>query len=85
MSKYLISVSEKYRIDTENEALKFIEEAKNDSRYELAKYSTAKKCTKQKGEIVDEWVQVTLNKVFDSEKEPNGCATIEYNTDRSAF
>ena len=29
MSKYLVSVCEKYRIDTEEEALKFIENAKN--------------------------------------------------------
>lgn len=45
MAKYLINVTETYRVDTEAEAAKIIEEA----------------------------------------KEPIGSATIEYNTDGSAF
>lgn len=83
MAKYLISVCEKYRVDTEEEALKLIEAAKSSSTYELTKYSTQKKNKKQKGEIYEEWVQVTLTKVFDDEKDPTGCAAISYN--RSAW
>lgn len=85
MAKYLISVTETYRVDTETEAAKIIEEAKVDGKYVLSKYSSVKKERKQKGEIVDEWYKLTLTKVFDNEKEPVGSATIEYNTDGSAF
>ena len=85
MAKYLISVTETYRVDTEAEAAKIIEEAKADRSYVLSKYSSVKKERKQKGEIIDEWYRLTLTKVFDDEKEPIGSATIEYNTDGSAF
>ena len=85
MAKYLISVTETYRVDTETEAAKIIEEAKVDGKYVLSKNSSFKKERKQKGEIVDEWYKLTLTKVFDDEKEPVGSATIEYNTDGSAF
>ena len=85
MAKYLINVTETYRVDTEAEAAKIIEEAKVDGNYVLSKYSSVKKERKQKGEIVDEWYKLTLTKVFDDEKEPIGSATIEYNTDGSAF
>ena len=85
MAKYLINVTETYRVDTEAEAAKIIEEAKVDRNYVLSKYSSVKKERKQKGEIIDEWYRLTLTKVFDDEKEPIGSATIEYNTDGSAF
>ena len=55
MAKYLISVTETYRVDTETEAAKIIEEAKVDGKYVLSKYSSVKKERKQKGEIIDEW------------------------------
>lgn len=85
MAKYLINVTETYRVDTEAEAAKIIEEAKVDGKYVLSKYSSVKKERKQKGEIIDEWYRLTLTKVFEDEKEPIGSATIEYNTDGSAF
>lgn len=85
MAKYLINVTETYRVDTEAEAAKIIEEAKADGNYVLSKYSSVKKERKQKGEIIDEWYRLTLTKVFEDEKEPIGSATIEYNTDGSAF
>ena len=37
MSKYLVSTVETYRVDTEAEATKAIEEAKNDDAYVLGK------------------------------------------------
>ena len=67
MAKYLISVTETYRVDTETEAAKIIEEAKVDGKYVLSKYSSVKKERKQKGEIVDEGYKLTLTKVFDDE------------------
>lgn len=78
MSKYLISVTETYRVDTEAEAAVLIDEAKKDHKYDLKKYTSQKKERKQKGEVVDEWHQVVLTKIFDDEKEPVGAATVEY-------
>lgn len=85
MAKYLISVTENYRVDSESEAATIIEEAKADGAYVLSKYSSVKKERKQKGEIVDEWYKLSLTKIFDDEKEPIGSASIEYNTGGSAF
>lgn len=78
MSKYLISVTETYRVDTEAEAAVLIDEAKKDNKYDLKKYISQKKERKQKGEVVDEWHQVVLTKIFDDEKEPVGAASVEY-------
>ena len=84
MAKYLISVTETYRVDTEAEAAKIIEEAKIDGNYVLSKYSSVKKERKQKGEIIDEWYRLTLTKVFTDEKEPDTNIEVIYNNG-SAF
>jgi len=68
--RYLLEVTEKYRIDTENEAKAFIEEQKKDNKYSLKKYASEQKERKVKGEVVDTWMQVTLVKVFNDAKEP---------------
>lgn len=68
--KYLCEVTEKYRIDSENEAKAFIEEQKKENRYALKKYSSELKERKSKGEIIDEYFQVTLVKSFNDPKEP---------------
>lgn len=78
MAKYLIKTTEEYRVDSEVEAADLINGAKADHRYVLSKYSSVKKETKQKGEIVDEYFIVTLVKVFDNAKEPHGEASVEY-------
>lgn len=78
MSNYLISVTENYRVDTEQETITMIQEAKDSSQYTLAKYSSQYKERKQKGEVVDAYWKVSLTKVFDDEKEPSGNATIIY-------
>lgn len=85
MSKHLISTVETYRVDTEAEAAALIEEAKNSHKYTLAKYSSVYKERKQKGEVIDAWHRVSLTKVFDDEKEPIGCVSVEYDTEGSAF
>ena len=68
--KYLCEVTEKYRIDSENEAKAFIEEQKKENRYALKKYSSELKERKAKGEFVDSWYQVVLVKSFNDPKEP---------------
>jgi hypothetical protein len=76
--KYLIEVIETYRVDTEAEVNKLIEEAKANPSYELNKYSRAYKEKKQKGEVVEAWYKVTLNKKICEEKDPSGCISLEY-------
>lgn len=82
--KYLLAVTEKYRVSSEDEALKFIDEAKNDKSYVLNKYTTQKKEVKQKGEIIDEYVVVSLTKIFNNEKEPTDEIVVSYE-EGSAF
>ena len=78
MSKYLIKTTEVYRVDTENEVEAFLNEAKNDSQYELVKYSSQHKELKKQGEILDDWFQVQLVKGFNNEKEPEKEIAISY-------
>lgn len=86
MSKYLINVTENYRVDSESEVEQLIKEAKESSEYSLTKHSSAYKERKQKGEVVDAWWKVSLTKTFTDEKEPIGTTTIIYdNSEGSAF
>lgn len=78
MAKYLIKTTEEHRADSEAEAAELINSAKADHRYVLSKYSSVKKETKQKGEVVDVYFIVTLVKVFDNPKDPQGEASVEY-------
>ena len=78
MSKYLISTTEVYRVDSEAEAKELIEQAKVAPEYGLAKYTSEYKERKQKGEIIDEYYKVTLVKRFNNEKEPEADINIIY-------
>ena len=78
MSKYLVSTIETYRVDTEAEATKAIEEAKNDSSYILGKYTSEHKERKSKGEIVDEYWKLSLTKIFNDIKEADTVVNINY-------
>ena len=81
MSKYLVSTVETYRVDTEAEATKAIEEAKNDNAYVLGKYTIEHKTHKAKGEIVDEYWNLSLKKLFNDIKEADTPVTINYEID----
>lgn len=70
MAKYLIKRVETYRVDSEEEAKDFIEKNKKANEYTLTKYASEHKEKKAKGEVVDEWIRVTLTKVFNEEAEP---------------
>lgn len=78
MNKYLVSATEVYRVDNEENAAALIDEAKAETKYILAKYSSVKKEKKAKGEIVDEWYQVTLVKKFNDEKDPISNIDVNY-------
>lgn len=78
MARYLIKTTEVYRIDHENDVKNFLEEAKQDPKYELIKYSSQHKELKKQGEILDDWFQVQLVKGFNNEKEPEKEIAISY-------
>ena len=81
MSKYLVSVTETYRVDTENEAAKAIEEAKQDSSYILGKYTSEHKERKSKGEVIEEYWKLTLTKLFNDIKAPDSDVIVNYEVD----
>ena len=81
MSKFLISTVETYRVDTDEEAKKLIEEAKNSSMFDLGKYSSEYKVKVSKGEIVDEYFKVVLTKKFNDIKEPSQHIKVDYDVD----
>ena len=83
--KYLIKTVETYRVANESEAKQLIESAKNDRSYTLSKYSSEYKCSKDKGEVVDEWYRVILTKDFCNEREPDTTATISYTVEQGAL
>lgn len=78
MAKYLVNVTETYRVDTENEATKAIEEAKTSDTYILGKYTSEHKERKAKGEVIDEYWKLTLTKLFNDIKEPDTVVDINY-------
>lgn len=78
MSKYLISTVETYRVDTEIEATKVIEDAKKDGSYILGKYTSEHKERKSKGEVIEEFWKVALTKNFNDIKEPDSVVEINY-------
>lgn len=68
----LIKTVETYRADSEPQAQKLIESAKNSGDFELTKYSSETKPIKEQGEYVGEYQIVTLYKTYDNVKEPEG-------------
>ena len=85
MSKYLCQTQEIYRVDSEAEAAKLIEEAKSDNRFTLLKSSTEYKTVKSKGEIIDEFYKTTLVKYFTDLKEPDCSVSVTYTFDNGCF
>lgn len=82
MAKYLISVIENYRVDSEREAEQLITNSKADNHYTLAKYKCEHKERKAKGEVIDEWYKVILEKHFTDEKEPDRQLEVDYHIPR---
>lgn len=73
MARYLINVTETYRVDSENEVAEMIEQAKKEPSYELTKYNCVHKMTKE-----DEWYRLSMTKAFNAEKEPSSAINIHY-------
>lgn len=68
MSKFLTTVVETYRVDSEAEVEVMLEKAKSDNCFTLVKYTSEKKSKKAQGEIIDEWYKLSLHKAFNDEK-----------------
>ena len=75
---YLLKTQEIYRVPNEDAAKQLIEAAKADGKGDLIKYNCEYRERKAKGEIIDTWYRVTLNRLFNDEKEPDGITTISY-------
>ena len=80
--RYLTQVQETYRLSNEKEVESFLNELKNDNRFVIKKYSSVKKERKQKGEVIDEWIQFTVVKIFNDEKEADTIVNIDYSLER---
>lgn len=78
MAKYLTTVTETYRVDSEGEVEALIAEAKTDNSFNLAKYNREYKERKQKGDVIDSYYKVSLVKVFTDEKDPMESVAIHY-------
>lgn len=83
--KYLTKITETYRVANEAEAARIIEEAKMDKRFALIKYEAVHKEKKSKGEVIDEWIRVTLHKSFNDEAEPAAYIEVEYKKEDGFF
>ena len=67
MAKMLLKTTDIYRVDDETEAVEMIQNYKNNQTtdgYTLTKSGYVLKNKKAKGEIIDSWVVVTIEKTF---------------------
>lgn len=67
MAKQLMKTTDVWRVDTEEEAIEMIEDAKDSQTkggYILTKSGYVIKTKKSKGEIIDMWTVVTTEKSF---------------------
>ena len=76
--KYLVNVTEVYRVDSETEVEALIADAKADETFSLVKYNREYKEKKAKGDVVDAWYKVTLVKSFNDEKDPDRIVEVSY-------
>lgn len=78
MAKYLTTITETYRVGSAAEVEIMLEEARNATEYTLVKYNCESKQLKAKGEIVDEWLKLTLVKAFNEERDPLTEVDVKY-------
>ena len=85
MAKYLCQTQEIYRVSSEAEAAKLIDDAKKDNSFTLLKSSTEYKTVKEKGEIVEEYWKTTLVKYFTDLKKPDYTVKVNYDVSGGCF
>lgn len=65
--KLLLKTTDVYRVDTEDEAMNMIQDAKDGqlaNDYTVTKSGYVLKTKKSKGEIIDSWTVVTIERTF---------------------
>ena len=65
--RFLMKQTDVYKVDTEEEAMNLIEEFKNNQlteSYTVTKSSYVLKTRKSKGEIIDQWFVVSIERSF---------------------
>lgn len=76
--KYLIKVTNVYRVPTVADALALRDELSRTSNGELITFAYTTKYIKQKGEIVEEYQLVKATIQFNNEKEPDSGVDVTY-------
>jgi hypothetical protein len=76
--KHLIYTTEVYRVDDMDAVDSLREDVEADGRYAVSSFTYKAKCKKEKGEIVDEWYQVSVKKIFNDEKDPMSAVDVHY-------
>lgn len=74
--KYLVSTCETYRVSSEEEVERLIEETKRNPLFRLVKYTSQVKETKD-----DLYYKVDLTKVFNDIKHPESLMGVKYEKD----
>ena len=75
MAVYLLNVTEKYRVDTIEEALKMRDEAQASMDFDLQSFGYVTKVDKK---FDEEYQVVTLKKVINIEKAPESGVKVHY-------
>lgn len=76
--KYLIKVTNSYRVPTVQDALNLRDELSNTENGELISFSYTTKFIKQKGEVIEEYQLVKATIEFNNEKEPESLVDASY-------
>ena len=77
--RYLLSVTDVYRVPTVAEVEALHEELKHNPNFELVQFSYTTKDIKVKREVVDQYQLVKYKVIFTDEKEPEAQFEVEYN------
>ena len=79
MSKYILSCTNTYSVNTVEDVEELHEELKHDPRFELTQFSYTTKDIKEKREVIDQYQLVKAKLVFTNEKEPEVRYEVDYN------
>lgn len=75
---YLLSTTEIWRVP-DMEAADALEESLRDQpEYNILKFNKTQKNKKVQGEIVEEWVRVSVTREFNLEREPENIVSLNY-------
>lgn len=73
--KYLLKSTDVYEVNTMDEVEALRQKFMDDTNYTLVSFGYKMKEIKQKGEVLDTYYVITVQKMFNDEKDP--CSTID--------